>query len=88
MGLWEFWKQRKQKTAQEAAEPEEEGLRFDSGHYRPVIRSSICTGEQVAGFKNLDTGRFTEIMLIRNNEDIEEFTKKYNVQREEIHREW
>lgn len=61
---------------------------FDREHQRPVIRSSICTGEQVAGFKDLRTGRFTEIMLVRNNEDIEEFTRKYSISREEIRREW
>ncbi|MCH5338485.1 MAG: aspartate dehydrogenase [Acetatifactor sp.] len=53
-----------------------------------MIRSSICTGEQVAGFRDLRSGRFTEIMLVRDNEDIEEFTKKYGISREEIRREW
>lgn len=61
---------------------------FDRQHQRPVIRASICTGEQVAGFKDLRTGRFTEIMLIKSNEDLEEFTSKYGISREEIRREW
>lgn len=69
-------------------EQEEEGFCFDKEYHRPVIRSSICTGEQVAGFKDRHTGRFTEIMLVRNNEDIEEFTQKYGISREEITREW
>ena len=30
----------------------------------PVIRASICTGEKVAGFQDIHTGKFTEIMLI------------------------
>ncbi len=69
-------------------EPDEEVFRFDRQRHRPVIRSSICTGEQVAGFKDLQTGRFTEIMMIRDNEDLEEFMQTYGVVREEIRREW
>lgn len=61
---------------------------FDRESQRPVIRSSICTGEQVAGFKDLRTGRFTEIMMIRDNKDMEEFTQTYGISREEIRREW
>lgn len=97
MRIWEFWKHRKEqkqlpadtvKGSSDMPGQEDEGFHFDREHHRPVIRSSICTGEQVAGFKDLRTGRFTEIMLIRNNEDIEEFTQKYGVSREEIRREW
>ena len=31
---------------------------YDSNYEEPVIRCSICTGEQVAGFLNLSTGKF------------------------------
>ncbi len=37
---------------------------YDKENVRPVIRASICNGEQVAGFKNVHTGKFEEIMLI------------------------
>ncbi|MBR2108718.1 MAG: aspartate dehydrogenase [Ruminococcus sp.] len=47
-------------------------------HYA-VIRSSICTGEKVAGFKNKKSGEFREVMLIRSQKDIEEFKRKYKV---------
>lgn len=47
-------------------------------HY-PVIRSSICTGEQVAGFKNKETGRFTDVMLIRGDKDLSNFKDMYNL---------
>lgn len=47
-------------------------------HY-PVIRSSICTGEQVAGFKCKETGRFTEIMLIKGEKDLNNFKSMYNL---------
>lgn len=97
MKIWKFRKRKKEQTKitsdtvkQPSDTPgqEDEGFRFDREHHKPVIRSSICTGEQVAGFKDLRTGRFTEIMLVRNNEDIVEFTRKYGISREEIRREW
>ena len=31
---------------------------FDSENKRPVIKASICNGEQVAGFLDLHTGAF------------------------------
>lgn len=46
---------------------------------RAVIRCSICTGEQAAGFKNLETGKFEEIMLIKSDSDLEQFKKIYGV---------
>ena len=54
----------------------------------PVIRASICTGEQVAGFKDLSSGRFEELMLIRSGADLLEFTRLYQVEEDEIQREW
>lgn len=61
---------------------------YDKENLRPVIRASICTGEQVAGFKNIHTGKFTEVMLIRDSKDMEEFTKKFDISKEEISKEW
>ena len=52
---------------------------YDPAHYRAVIRCSICTGEQVAGFKENATGKFHEIMLIRNAADLDEFKKNFGV---------
>ena len=57
---------------------------YDKTGKVPVIRSSICTGEQVAGFKETASGKFQEIMLIRNGEDLQEFLKKYQVEESEI----
>ena len=54
----------------------------------PVIRSSICTGEQVAGFKNPVSGKFEELMLIRDGRDFQEFLHRYQVEEFEIRREW
>lgn len=47
--------------------------------WEPVIRSSICTGEKVAGFKNRQSGVFEDIMLIRVPGDVAEFRKKYGI---------
>ena len=45
----------------------------------PAIRCSICTGEQVAGFRIPETGRFEEVMLLRSPEDLEYFKKRYGI---------
>ena len=42
---------------------------YDREHMKPVIRASICTGEEVAGFKDIRTGKIEEIMLITTPED-------------------
>lgn len=61
---------------------------YDKELLRPVIRSSICTGEQVAGFQNIRTGKFSEVMLIRNGEDLREFLETYDISEENIGREY
>ena len=45
----------------------------------PVIRCSICTGEQVAGFRDSETGRFEEVMLLRTPDDLEWFKQRYGI---------
>lgn len=59
-------------------------LSYDKENNRPVIRASICNGEQVAGFEDKRTGVFTEIMLIKNDKDLKEFTETYGIAEEEI----
>ena len=61
---------------------------YDRENMRPVIRASICTGEQVAGFKNIHTGKFEDVMLIRDNRDIEEFLRRYDIAAEEVTKEY
>lgn len=46
----------------------------------PILKCSICTGEQVAGFKDKATGHFTEVMLIRTPQELDTFKKTYNLQ--------
>lgn len=41
---------------------------YDEENKKPVIKASICNGEQVAGFKDIHTGRIEEVMLIKNRQ--------------------
>ena len=59
---------------------------YDKENYRAIIKCSICTGEQVAGFKNIHTGEFHDLMLINNSDDLDAFVKRYGV--EEIKKEY
>ena len=54
---------------------------YDPEKEKPVIRASICNGEQVAGFKDKVSGEFHEIMLIRNDRELEAFKKAYGLER-------
>lgn len=59
---------------------------YDKENYRAIIKCSICTGEQVAGFKNIHTGEFHDLILIKNPDDLDAFVKRYGV--EEIKKEY
>ena len=52
---------------------------YNASIKQPIIRASICNGEQVAGFKDIRTGEFEEIMLIRNVEDLDKFRRMYRI---------
>ena len=52
---------------------------YDKERLYPAIRSSICTGEKVAGFKNRETGSFTEKTLVTSDKDIEDFKNRYGI---------
>ncbi len=49
--------------------------------YEPVIRSSICTGEQVACMRERETGKLHEVMLLRTEADREEFCRENRILR-------
>ena len=55
-------------------------IQFDPATQIAVIRSSICTGEKVAGFKNRKDGHVTEVMLIRSPEDEKLFKEIYGIE--------
>lgn len=64
--MWNIWKKKEEKT-------------YDKTQWEPVLKVSICTGETVAGFRNLQTGRFREDMLIRSDADLAEFRESYGI---------
>jgi hypothetical protein len=59
--------------------PYREEIGYDPDTQYAVIRSSICTGEKVAGFRNKTDGHFTEVMLIRDPEDEKRFMEAYGL---------
>ena len=61
---------------------------YDKERQKPVIKSSICNGEKVAGFKDMQTGKFTEVMLIRDSKDMDAFLNKYDISIAEVKTEW
>ena len=52
---------------------------YDKENKKPVIKASICNGEQVAGFKDIHTGKIEEVMLIKNQADLDAFKKMYGI---------
>lgn len=52
---------------------------YDPAEWTPVLKSSICTGETAAGFRNNRTKQFREEMLIRSPQDLEAFRRQYGI---------
>lgn len=61
---------------------------YDKEHCKPVLRCSICTGEQVAGFKDLRTGRFEDVMLVRTPKDLKRFLDQYGLDGSQIEKDY
>lgn len=59
---------------------------YDRENWKPILKCSICNGEQVAGFKNIHTGEFREEIFIRDSAQLEAFKQKYGI--EEIAKEY
>lgn len=51
----------------------------DEARHEAVIRCSICTGEQVAGFRSREDGNFVGVMVIQSEKDLENFKRLYGV---------
>lgn len=56
-----------------------EDIPFDPDKQIAIIKSCVCTGEQLAGFKNKEDGHFTEVMLIKNEADLNTFMEIYDI---------
>ena len=57
-------------------EPE---LSFDPATQEPAVRRSICTGEMTVGFIDRRTGRFTDLMRVDNQKELDAFMKRIGV---------
>ena len=52
---------------------------YDPAIQKPILRCSICTGEQVAGLKDIRTGKFQDVMLIKSRDDLNFFMEYYGL---------
>ena len=52
---------------------------YDRENWKPILKCSICNGEQVAGFKNIHTGEFREELFIQEEAQLEEFRQRYKI---------
>ena len=55
---------------------------YDRTLKKPVIKACTCNSDQVAGFRDLKTGAFEEIMMIGSADDLEEFRNRYGITEE------
>ncbi len=53
---------------------------YDKENLVPALKCSICTGEQVAGFQDIHSGKFEDVMLIRNEKELKKFKEMYDVE--------
>lgn len=75
--IMDFFAKRLKKNRKDGAESITKT--YDKEASRPVLKCSICNGEQVAGFKDIHTGKFEEVMLIRDQKDLDLFMKQYGI---------
>ncbi|MCC8183046.1 MAG: aspartate dehydrogenase [Clostridiales bacterium] len=61
-----------------------QSLAYDPARQRPVIRASICTGEQTACLRDRETGKLEEVMLLRTPEDRQSFCRACGVGEDEV----
>ena len=60
--------------------------RFPEGDYKPVQRCSICTGERVLCARERSTGKIHELMLIRSDDELEDFCRANAIAPESVRR--
>ena len=50
----------------------------------PAVKTSICTGEKVAGFVEKGTRHFRDVTLIRSDRELEEFCTACGIDPKEL----
>lgn len=61
---------------------------YDKTTLKPVLKTSTCNQEKVAGFKEIKTGKFHQEMLITSPQDLKQFMSTYDIKENEITKEW
>ena len=61
-----------------------ETITYNAELEQPAVKTSICTGEKVAGFIDIDTGKLHDYMLIKGSQDLVEFCDNCNVQIDDL----
>ena len=61
---------------------------YDRTQKKPAVKASICTGEKVAGFIDLTSGKFEDIMFIRSGSDMQRFLEMYQITEQDIEKIW
>ena len=57
---------------------------YDRETQRPAVRRSICTGEMTVGFIDKSTGKFSEYMLARDQQELENFCRGVGIDVKEL----
>ena len=52
---------------------------YDSSKEEPFLHANTCNRETVVGFREKDTGKFHEVMMITSDKELEEFKKTYGI---------
>ena len=52
---------------------------YDKENKKPENKASIRNGDQVAGLTDIHTGKIEEVMLIKNQADLDAFKKMYGI---------
>ena len=53
---------------------------YDPELQEPALRRSICTGEMTVGLLDRRSGRFSELMLVRNQQELKEVCRQLGVE--------
>ena len=59
---------------------------FPEGDLEPVLRCSICTGEQVLCARDRQTGELHELMLIKRPDDLAGFCEANGLREADVRR--
>ena len=50
-------------------------IEYDPTREEPAVRRSICTGEMTAGFVDRRSGKFRELMRVKDQKELDDFCR-------------